>query len=128
MEITWKFGMDHAGNPIHNEELPSGKLLGLIENRDRVFHVTDSVQQRNGRCMLGSQQSDGAQIQRLFESPSTAGRIPSVAPKRIPRPHSACWRSCTGPSAETATVDLSVVPHRLRLSNTRAPGERSRPQ
>src|SRR6266576_4875965 len=66
MEKAWKLSMDDAGNPIHNEDLPSGKLLGLIEDRYRVFHVTDSVQQRNGRCMLGSQQSDGAQIERLL--------------------------------------------------------------
>jgi hypothetical protein len=33
--------MDDAGNPIYNEDLPSGKLLGLIEDRYRVFHVTD---------------------------------------------------------------------------------------
>src|SRR5712692_11121658 len=68
MEKAWKFGMDDAGNPIHNEDLPSGKLLGLIEDRYRVFHVTDSVQQRDRRCVLGAQQSDGAQIQRLLSA------------------------------------------------------------
>jgi len=26
-----KFGLDDGGNPVHNEDLPSGKLLGLIE-------------------------------------------------------------------------------------------------
>src|SRR5258708_17455398 len=66
MEETRKLGSDDAGNPVHNEDLPSGKLLGLIEDRYRVFHVTDSVQQRNGSCMLSSQQSDGAQIERLL--------------------------------------------------------------
>src|ERR1700676_1603817 len=66
MEKAWKFSIDDGGNPVHNEDLPSGKLLGLIEDRDRVFHVADSVQQRDGRCMLGSQQSDGTQIRRLL--------------------------------------------------------------
>src|SRR6266849_5913202 len=66
MEKARKFRMDNAGNPIHNEDLPSGKLLGLIEDRNRVFHITESVQQRDGRCVLGAQQSDGAQIQRLL--------------------------------------------------------------
>src|SRR5713226_3524287 len=66
MEKARKFRMDNASNPIHNEDLPSGKLLGLIEDRNRVFHITESVQQRDGRCVLGAQQSDGAQIQRLL--------------------------------------------------------------
>src|ERR1700728_1434520 len=66
MEETRKLGSDNAGNPIDNEDLPPGKLLGLIEDRYRFFHVTDSVQQRNGRCILGSQQSGGAQIERLL--------------------------------------------------------------
>ncbi len=33
--------MDDPGNPVHNKDLPSGKLLGLIQDRDGVFHVTD---------------------------------------------------------------------------------------
>src|SRR6266851_10314132 len=66
MEKVWKLGMDNAGNPVDHEDLPSGKLLGLIQGHHRVFHVADSVQQRDGRCVLGSQQSDGAQIQRLL--------------------------------------------------------------
>jgi hypothetical protein len=47
--------MNNAGNPVHDEDLPSGKLLGLIQDRYRVFHVTDPVQQRDGRCVLGAQ-------------------------------------------------------------------------
>src|SRR5712691_1168125 len=66
MEAAWKLSMDDAGNPVHHEDLPSGKLLGLFQHRDRVFHVADAVQQRNLRCMLSSQQSDGAKIQRLL--------------------------------------------------------------
>src|SRR5260370_13442343 len=66
LEQAWKFGVDDAGNPVHNKDMSSGKLLGLIQNPDGVFHVTYSVQQRDGRCVLGSQQSDGAQIQRLL--------------------------------------------------------------
>jgi hypothetical protein len=50
-------------NPVHNEDLPSGKLFGLIQDRNRLFHVSDAVQHRDGRCVLGTQQSDGAQIQ-----------------------------------------------------------------
>src|ERR1700693_6292239 len=60
MENAWKFGMDDAGNPIHYEDLPSRKLLGSIEDGDRVTHVTDPVQQRDGRCVLSPQQPDGA--------------------------------------------------------------------
>jgi len=58
--------MDNAGNPVHNEDSPSGKLLGLIQDGQGVFHVADAVPQRDGGCVLGSQQSDGAQIQSLL--------------------------------------------------------------
>ena len=66
MEEGRKLGIYDAGNPVHHENLPSGKLPGLVEYRDRIFHVANSVQQRNLRCMLSSQQSDCAQIQRLL--------------------------------------------------------------
>ena len=38
---------DDAGNPVHLEDLPSGKLLGLFQGSDRLFDVADSVQQGN---------------------------------------------------------------------------------
>src|SRR5260370_503719 len=66
METAWKLGIYDTGDPVHHEELPSGKLPGLFQHRDRVFHVADPVQQRNLKCMLSSQHSDGAQIQRLL--------------------------------------------------------------
>src|SRR5713101_6484182 len=66
MEAAWKLSMDDAGNPVHHEDLPSGKLLGLFQYRGGVFDVTHSMQQRHGRCMLSSQRSDCAQIQRLL--------------------------------------------------------------
>src|ERR1700691_1269247 len=43
VEKAWKFGIDDAGYPVHYEDLPAGKPLGLIEDGDRVFYVTDSV-------------------------------------------------------------------------------------
>src|SRR5580658_11085541 len=66
MEQARKLGSYNAGNPVHNEDLPSGKLFGLIQDRDRIFHVADSVQQRDGGCVLGAQYSYGAQIERFL--------------------------------------------------------------
>ena len=44
MKNARKFGMDDARDPVHHEDLPSGKLLGLFQYRDGVFHVTHSMQ------------------------------------------------------------------------------------
>src|SRR5713226_7590566 len=71
MEEAGKFGVDDPGNPVHNEDLPSGKLLGLLQYRDRVFHVTHSMQQRDRTCMLSSQQTDRAEIQGLLSASKT---------------------------------------------------------
>src|SRR6266849_9488721 len=43
MEEAWKLSMDDAGNPVHHEQVPSGKLLGLFQYSDRLFDVADSV-------------------------------------------------------------------------------------
>src|SRR5579864_6816496 len=39
---TGKLRIDDTGNPVHNEDLPSGKLPRLFQDRDGVFDVTDS--------------------------------------------------------------------------------------
>src|SRR5713101_1217297 len=35
--------MDDAGNPVHHEDLPPGKLLGLFQYRDDVFHRREAI-------------------------------------------------------------------------------------
>ncbi len=64
MEATGKLGVDHAGNPVHNEDLPAGELLGSFQHGNGLLHPTDSVQQRDRLRMLRSQQTGCAQIQR----------------------------------------------------------------
>jgi len=54
MEATGKLGVDHAGNPVHNEDLPAGELLGSFQHGNGFLHPTDSVQQRDRRRMLRS--------------------------------------------------------------------------
>ena len=47
MKNAGEFGMDDARDPVHNVNLPPGKLLGLFQYSDRFFDVADSVQQRD---------------------------------------------------------------------------------
>ncbi len=101
--------MDDAGNPVHDEDLPSGKLLGLIEDRNRVLHVTDSVQQRNRRCMLSSQQCDGAQIQRLLSVGQARSEFLQSCREKLSALTLQVRVRVLLPSAETATVDLVVA-------------------
>ena len=61
-----KLGVDHSGNPIHHENFPTGKALGFRQDGNGLFHPTDPAQQWNRMCMLGSQQPNRAQIQRLL--------------------------------------------------------------
>jgi len=44
MKNAGKFRVDDACDPVHNKDLPSGKLLGLFQYCDGVFHVTHSMQ------------------------------------------------------------------------------------
>ena len=67
MEAPGKLGVDHAGNSVHNEDLPAGELLGSLQDGNGLFHPTDSVPQRDRRRMLSSQQTDSAQIQRPLD-------------------------------------------------------------
>ena len=80
MEETGQLRVDDAGNPVHNEDLPSGKLLGLFEYRNGFFHVTHSIEQRDRRRMLRSQQTDGAQIQGLLRAAKTGAEF--LQPRR----------------------------------------------
>ncbi len=66
VEETRQLGTDNAGNPVHDKDLTSGEPLGLIEYCDGVFHVADTVEQGDRGGMLGSQQTDGAQVERLL--------------------------------------------------------------
>src|SRR5215472_1127957 len=66
MEEAGKLCVNHARNPVHNEHLPAGKLLGLFQYGDRLFHITHSTQQWYRLRMLRAQQTDGAQIQRFL--------------------------------------------------------------
>ncbi len=66
MEDTRELRTDDAGNPVYDEELAAGEPLGLVELRDRVFHVADAAEQGDRGGMLGPQQTDGAQIKSLL--------------------------------------------------------------
>src|SRR5262249_42846182 len=61
-EETRKPGADDTGNPVHYEELAVGARLGLVQRRDGFVHVPHPMSQRNGRGVLRSQQTDGAQV------------------------------------------------------------------
>ena len=54
-EKAREFRVNDARDPVNNEDLPPRHLLGTVEHRDRVVHVTDPVQQRNRRCVLRTQ-------------------------------------------------------------------------
>src|SRR5260221_10376317 len=66
MEETRELGSDDAGNPVHDKDLTAGEPLGLVQHCNAVFHVTNAVEQGNRRGVLGPQQTDGAQIERLL--------------------------------------------------------------
>src|SRR5207253_7819006 len=67
MEAAWELSMDDTGGPVHHEDLPAGKLLGLLQHRHGVVHVANAVQQRDRRGVLSAQQSDGGQVQRFLK-------------------------------------------------------------
>ncbi len=97
MEEAWKLGVDDARDPVHNENLPSGKLLGLFQYRDRFFDVADSTaatrpKRRVERAAI-RWRSDTAP----FERPSGEVRIPSAARRKTPHPRPADSRSNTAP-------------------------------
>src|SRR2546425_886593 len=54
METVGKLRADRAGDPIHNEDLATGKFFGPVQHGNRLLHPTDSAQQRDGVCMLRS--------------------------------------------------------------------------
>src|SRR5207249_9712134 len=58
MEAAWELSMDDTGGPVHHEDLPAGKLLGLLQHRHAVVHVANAVQQRDRRGVLSAQQSE----------------------------------------------------------------------
>src|SRR6266478_4100259 len=66
VEEAGNSGTNDAGNPIHDENLSTGELSGLVQKRERVFHVPDPLQQRDRWRTLCAQQSDGAQVQGLL--------------------------------------------------------------
>src|SRR5262245_46853628 len=65
-EEAGEFRVNDTRNPVDNKDLAGRQLLGSVKHRYRLVHVTDPVQERNGRCMLGSQKSDRTQIERLL--------------------------------------------------------------
>jgi len=71
MEETWELSADHAGNPVHHEDLAAGEPLGLVQHCNGVFHVADAVEQGNRGGVLGPQQTDGAQIKSLLRIAKT---------------------------------------------------------
>ena len=66
IEESWKLCVYDPGYPVHDEDLAAGQLLGLRQHRNRVFYITDSVQQRYLTGALRSQQPDGTEIERLL--------------------------------------------------------------
>src|ERR1700737_3150626 len=66
MEETRQLGTDDAGNPVHDKDLTAGEMLGLVQYCHTVFHVADAVEQGDRGGMLGPQQTDGAQVERLL--------------------------------------------------------------
>src|SRR5258708_34775989 len=73
MEETRELGSDDAGNPVHDKDLTAGKLLGLVQHCNAVFHVTNAVEQGNQRAVLDHQQTAGAQTDGLLHA---GGRDP----------------------------------------------------
>ena len=73
LKESGQFGTNDPGNPIHNKDLAAGELLRLVQHRDRVSDVADSAEQRDGRRVLGAQQTDSAQIERLLRVAKTRG-------------------------------------------------------
>jgi len=53
MEETRELRTDDAGNPGYDEDLAAGEPLGLVELRNRVFHVADATEQGDRGGMLG---------------------------------------------------------------------------
>ena len=112
--------------------LPSEACLRLIKDHgDRVFAITDSVQQRRTeRTRAGRAIVQWRSGRALFEQPSGESRIPSVAPRKNPHPRPGDSRSNTPPLAETTTLDLAVAPtavygfFRYSSSGRRAPERR----
>jgi len=76
LEECWKLGPHDTRHPVHDEDLSSGELLRLIQRRDCLFHVADSMQDRNLRRVLGAQQANRAQVQRFL-------RIAEPGPKFV---------------------------------------------
>src|SRR5712692_11744382 len=66
MEETWELGTDNAGNPVHYKDLAAGEPLGLVQHCDGVFHIADAMEQGDRGDVLGPQQTDGAQVERLL--------------------------------------------------------------
>ena len=61
-----ELGVHDTCHPVHDEDLATGELPGLVQHSESVLHVPDAAQQRNLRRMLGAQQPDGAEIERFL--------------------------------------------------------------
>src|SRR5215813_10249892 len=61
-----QFGVNDASNPIDRKNVAAGQLLGLFEHSDCLFDITVPPQQRQPHCILGAQQADDSQVQRLL--------------------------------------------------------------
>ncbi len=62
MEETWELSADEAGNPVHHKDLAAGEPFGLVQHCDGVFHIADAVEQGHRGGVLGTQQTDRAQV------------------------------------------------------------------
>ena len=75
--------MDDTGGPVHHEDLPAGKLLGLLQHRHGVVHVANAVQQRDRRGVLSAQQSDGGQVQRFLKVGKARSEFPQARGEKL---------------------------------------------